>query len=120
MGTKLYSASDEWILIETDQVSIGITKYAADQLGDIVFIDLPSIGQMIEKDGAFGAVESVKAAADLYAPISGEVISVNQALLDAPELLNEDPEHTFIVTLKIDQLDIDGLMDESTYLNSKN
>jgi glycine cleavage system H protein len=119
MGTKWYSASDEWILVEVDQVSVGITQYAADQLGDIVFIDLPSVGQRIEKEGIFGAVESVKAAADLYAPLSGEVSSVNQALLDTPELLNQDPEHTFIMTLKIDQLDIDGLMDEATYLASK-
>jgi len=119
MGTKWYSSSDEWILVEVDQVSFGITQYAADQLGDIVFIDLPSVGQRIEKEGVFGAVESVKAAADLYAPISGEVISVNEALLDAPELLNQDPEHTFIMTLKIDQLETEGLMDEATYLASK-
>ena len=119
MGTKWYSSSDEWILVEVDQVSVGITQYAANQLGDIVFIDLPSVGQRIEKEGVFGAVESVKAAADLYAPISGEVISINEALLDAPELLNQDPENTFIMTLKIDQLETEGLMDEATYLASK-
>jgi glycine cleavage system H protein len=120
MSKKLYSASDEWVLIEGLKATIGITHYAQDQLGDIVFIDLPQIGKFVELEGSFGAVESVKAAADLYAPIKGKVISVNERLLASPELLNKSPEDTFIIELEIDiNTDISHLMTHDAYLASK-
>jgi glycine cleavage system H protein len=120
MSKKLYSTSDEWILIEGNNAKIGITHYAQEQLGDIVFIDLPSIGKLLEKESAFGAVESVKAAADLYSPLKGQVIHVNEALLTSPELLNQAPEETFIIELAIDpSIDVSHLLSLDDYLASK-
>jgi glycine cleavage system H protein len=120
MSTKLYSTSDEWVLIDGSKATIGITHYAQEQLGDIVFIDLPQIGTSIVLESAFGAVESVKAAADLYAPISGTITAVNTDLLASPELLNAHPEETFIIELSIDKdADISHLMTLDRYLASK-
>lgn len=120
MSKKLYSSSDEWILIEGQKAKVGITEYAQHQLGDIVFIELPEIGDFIEKDGTMGAVESVKAAADLYCPVAGTVLSVNSDLIDQPELLNQNAEETFIVELTIDDnTDLSHLMSEQDYLASK-
>jgi glycine cleavage system H protein len=86
-----YSKEHEWVKVEGDEATIGITDHAQDQLGDIVYVDLPSVGQQIEQFKTFGVVESVKAASDLYAPISGEVVGVNSDLGSAPERVNEDP-----------------------------
>ena len=120
MSKKLYSSSDEWILIEGQTAKIGITEYAQQQLGDIVFIELPEVGTSIQKDGTMGAVESVKAAADLYSPVAGKVLNVNEALIDQPELLNSAAEDTFIVELSIDEtIDVSHLMNEEDYLASK-
>jgi glycine cleavage system H protein len=120
MSKKLYSSSDEWILIEGQTAKIGITEYAQQQLGDIVFIELPEVGTTIEKDGSMGAVESVKAAADLYSPVAGKVTAVNEALIDQPELLNASAEDTFIVELSIEaSTDLSHLMNEDAYLASK-
>ena len=87
-----YSAQDEWARIEGggDRVAVGITDYAQQQLGDIVFVELPAVGTALTRAAAFGVIESVKAVSDLYAPISGEVIAVNDALTGRPELVNED------------------------------
>lgn len=120
MSKKLYSSSDEWVLIEGQTATIGITNYAQEQLGDIVFIELPELQTSLEKDGIMGAVESVKAAADLYSPLQGTVIEVNQSLIDEPELLNEAAEDTFIVKISIDDsVDLSHLMTKETYLESK-
>lgn len=120
MAKKLYSTSDEWILIEGNTATIGITNYAQDQLGDIVYIELPELEIVIEKDGVMGAVESVKAAADLYCPVSGKVIEVNDQLVDEPEKLNDDAENTYIVKIEIDPtLDTSHLLSEEDYLASK-
>jgi glycine cleavage system H protein len=120
MSKKLYSTSDEWVLIEGNQAHIGITDYAQTQLGDIVFLDLPKIGKTLLKDDVFGAVESVKAAADLYSPIPGTIKAINEALVEQPELLNQAPEETFIVTLEIDpSIDLSHLMNLEDYLSSK-
>jgi glycine cleavage system H protein len=86
-----YTKSHEWIRIEGEEATIGITDYAQDSLGDVVYVDLPEVGASYEADTSFGAVESVKAASDLYMPVGGEVIAVNSELLDSPEILNEDP-----------------------------
>ncbi|MCB9138679.1 MAG: glycine cleavage system protein GcvH [Caldilineaceae bacterium] len=86
-----YSRDDEWVKVDGDQVTIGITDYAQDALSDVVYLELPEAGAAFNAGDIFGVVESVKAASDLYSPVSGEVIETNEALLDAPELVNDDP-----------------------------
>jgi glycine cleavage system H protein len=86
-----YTKTHEWIRIEGDTAVIGITDYAQDALGDVVYVDLPEVGASYEAGSSFGAVESVKAASDLYVPVGGEVMAVNSELLDTPETLNSDP-----------------------------
>jgi len=86
----LYSKSHEWVRIDGDEATVGISDYAQHALGDVVFAELPDVGRKLSKGESFGVVESVKAASDVYAPISGEVIAINEALLDAPETLNND------------------------------
>ena len=86
-----YLESHEWTTTDDDTVRIGITEFAQDELGDVVFVELPAVGDEIEAGSAFGVVESIKAVSDLYAPISGEVTAVNEALFDQPELVNDDP-----------------------------
>ena len=86
-----YSKEHEWVKVEGDEAVIGITDHAQDQLGDVVYVDLPAVGQQIEQFKTFGVVESVKAASDLYAPISGEVVAANTDLGSTPEKVNQDP-----------------------------
>lgn len=86
-----YTKTHEWIRIEGDEGTIGITDYAQNSLGDVVYVELPEVGVSYEAGDPFGAVESVKAASDLYVPVGGEVIAINDALVSAPELLNQDP-----------------------------
>mgnify|MGYP000291751335 FL=1 len=117
MGTK-YSTDHEWIeLKEEDEVVIGITDFAQEQLGDLVYIELPSIGDEITCGDNISVIESVKAASDLIAPVSGEVVDVNNQLEDEPELVSEDPmgEGWFIKVKLSDISELDDLMDESAY-----
>ena len=86
-----YSKEHEWVLVEDQIVTVGITEYAQEELGDVVYVELPEVGEKMVKDDPFGAVESVKAVSDLYAPISGAVLEVNDSLPDSPEMINEDP-----------------------------
>lgn len=86
-----YTKEHEWVRMDGDAAVIGITDHAQQELGDIVFVDLPKVGTQLQKGSALGSVESVKAVSDIYAPMSGEVIEINQALTDAPEILNSDP-----------------------------
>jgi glycine cleavage system H protein len=86
-----YTSDHEWVRIDGDTATIGITQFAADQLGDVVFVDLPAPGTSLEQFGTFGVVESVKAVSDLYAPLSGDVAEANAALSGTPELVNSDP-----------------------------
>ncbi len=86
-----YSKEHEWMLVEDQIVTVGITEYAQEELGDVVYVELPEVGEKVVKDDPFGAVESVKAVSDLYAPISGAVLEVNDTLPDNPEIINEDP-----------------------------
>jgi glycine cleavage system H protein len=112
-----YSKSHEWVRIEGNKAFVGISDYAQESLGAVVFVDLPSVGDSFSKDEVFGAVESVKAASDLLMPIKGKVTSVNEALLDQPELLNEDPYLNFILEVELESTpDLSSLMDASTYL----
>ena len=86
-----YTKDHEWVRVDGDEATIGITQYAADQLGDIVFVELPETGRTLEQFATFGVVESVKAVSDLFAPLAGEVVAANDALAASPELVNSDP-----------------------------
>lgn len=86
-----YTRDHEWALIEGNEATVGITEYAAEKLGDVVFVDLPEEGDTLDQGGTFGAVESVKAVSDLYSPLSGTVKEINRALGDSPEVINDDP-----------------------------
>jgi glycine cleavage system H protein len=115
--TVLYTADHEWLRIDGDVATIGVTDYAQTQLGDVVFVDLPKVGRVVKKAEAAAVVESVKAASDVYAPISGEVLEVNDALGADPSLVNSDPTGgAWFFKIKIaDRQELDGLMDESAY-----
>ena len=112
-----YTKEHEWVLIEGGTATVGITDYAQDQLGDIVFVELPAVGDKVSKEDAFGVVESVKAVSDIYAPLSGKVIEVNDDLPDDPEMLNEDPYGDgWVVKIEItDPTDLDDLLDAVAY-----
>jgi len=88
---RRYTKAHEWVRLDGNLATVGITKYAADQLGDVVFVELPEAGRALDQFAAFGVVESVKAVSDLYAPVAGDVAETNAALADAPELVNQDP-----------------------------
>jgi glycine cleavage system H protein len=96
-----YSKSHEWLLLEGDTATIGITDYAQNSLGDIVFVELPKIGQEIQAGSTFGSVESVKAVSDLYSPVTGNVIAINEALNDAPETINKAANDTWIIKVDV-------------------
>lgn len=112
-----YSKEHEWVRADGAQATIGITGFAADELGDIVFVELPEPGTQISQFGTFGVIESVKAVSDLYAPVSGEVVEVNEALRDRPELVNSDPygEGWIAKVTLSDTAELDGLMDAAAY-----
>lgn len=113
-----YTASHEWVLDNGDgTVTVGITDHAQELLGDVVFVELPDVGRDVTKGEEFSLVESVKAASDIYAPISGEVVAVNEALVDAPETLNESAfTDGWIAKLKLsDASELDGLLDANAY-----
>ena len=115
--TTLYTSDHEWLRIEGDVATIGITDYAQSQLGDVVFVELPKVGRSLKKAEAAAVVESVKAASDVYAPITGEVIEVNDALVAEPALVNSDAGgKAWFFKLKIaDKGELGGLMDEAAY-----
>jgi glycine cleavage system H protein len=115
--TTLYTADHEWLAVDGDTVTVGITNYAQEQLGDVVFIELPQVGRQLKKAEAAAVVESVKAASDVYAPISGEVLEVNDALAAEPALVNSDADgKAWFFKLKIaDKSELDGLMDADAY-----
>lgn len=111
-----YSKDHEWISVEGDVAVVGITNYAQVQLGDIVYVELPDVGMIAEKDEAICAVESVKTAAEVLTPVSGEVLEVNTELEDSPELINEDPYAAWIMKIQMaDISEADGLMSEEEY-----
>ena len=96
-----YTKDHEWIRISGDTAEIGITDYAQQQLGDVVFVDLPDVGRSLTAGQSFGSIESVKAASDLYAPVSGEVIAVNPQLKEHPEAVNKDPHATWMLKIRV-------------------
>ncbi len=115
-----YSASHEWLKAAGKTAKLGITDYAQDQLGDIVFVELPDVGESFEKDAEFGTVESVKAVSELYMPVSGEIVAINDALEDAPELVNNTPySDGWMIEIKLDDSsEMDALMDKDAYLST--
>ncbi len=118
MSELKYSKEHEWLKLEGEIATIGITKHAAEMLGDIVFVELPEKGSTVEKDGTAGVVESTKAASDIYTPVSGEVADINQKIVDDPSIINSDPEgKAWFFKLKIkDQSEINGLMNTDEYI----
>jgi len=112
-----YTKEDEWIRVDGDEATVGITDYAQDSLSDIVYLELPDVGDSFAMGDTFGVVESVKAAADLYMPLSGEVTAVNEALIDAPETVNADPYgEAWMIRLRMsDPSQLDDLMDAAAY-----
>lgn len=112
----LYSESHEWVKVDGDVAIIGVTDFAQSEMGDITYVDLPGEGDEVEKDADFGALESVKASSELYSPVSGTVAAVNEALEDAPELINEDPYANWIIKVKIsDTAELDSLLSAADY-----
>ena len=114
---RRYSLDHEWVLVDGDEATIGITEYAANQLGSIVFVDLPEAGETFESDEAFGEVESVKSVSELLLPVTGEIIAINEALEDAPETVNDDPYgEGWLVRVRMDnEADLKELVDAASY-----
>ena len=112
-----FTKDHEWITVDGDVATVGITAYAADQLGDVVFVEVPDVGKVVKTGGDLAVVESVKAASDVYAPISGEVVAANTELSDTPETVNEDPEgRGWFAKLKLaDPAEVEALMDRAAY-----
>ena len=117
MTTTLYTSDHEWLAIDGDVATVGITDYAQQQLGDVVFVELPKVGRSLKKAEAAAVVESVKAASDVYAPITGDVLEVNEALAAEPALVNSDAAgKAWFFKIKIaDKGELGGLMDEAAY-----
>ena len=117
MADVKYSEEHEWIRVEGDTGTIGITQYAQEQLGDVVFVEVPAAGRKVAKGEAIAVVESVKAASDIYAPVSGEVVESNAALADSPGDVNTEPmgKGWFFKIKLSNKADLDGLMDEAAY-----
>ena len=117
-GDRGYTEEHEWAMEAGSRVRVGITDYAQDQLGDIVFVEMPDIGDEFEKGDDFGSLESVKAVSELFLPISGTIVAINDALEDEPELLNQDPYENWLVEIEpADESELEELMSSSTYLD---
>ena len=111
-----YTKDHEWVRVSGTQAHVGITDYAQKQLGDVVYLELPDVGKTFKKGDVFGTIESVKAVSELYAPVSGEVVEVNTALKDKPELVNSDPHGSWMIVLKLaDPGEAGTLLDATKY-----
>jgi glycine cleavage system H protein len=112
-----YTKEHEWVRVDGDIATVGITRHAADQLGDIVFVELPAPGRSLEQFATFGVVESVKAVSDLFAPVGGEVVEANGALASTPEVVNSDPYGAgWMLRIRLaDAAQVDGLLDPAAY-----
>ena len=117
MSEKKFSKQHEWILVVGDIATVGITKHAAEMLGDVVFVELPEKGKSIEKEGQAGVVESTKAASDIYSPLAGEIVETNQSIVDDPAAVNKDPEgNAWFFKIKVkNKSDLDTLMNKADY-----
>lgn len=117
MAVTKYTEEHEWVRVEGDVATVGITQYAQEQLGDVVFVEVPAVGRKVAKGEACAVVESVKAASDIYAPVAGEIVEGNAALADSPGDVNAEPTGKgWFFKLKLaDKAELDGLMDEAAY-----
>ena len=112
-----YSDDHEWVQRTGETVKIGVSDYAQDQMGDIVFVEMPNVGDTLEKGDEFGALESVKAVSELFTPLSGEVVAVNDTLEDAPELVNKDPYGSWIIEIRPGlESEFDEMLSQDKYL----
>ena len=111
-----YTKDHEWIDVAGDSGKIGITDYAQQQLGDVVYVDLPEVGAKLKQGQSFGTIESVKAVSELYSPVSGEVVGVNTALKDKPETVNKDPHGSWMIAIQLTNAgEVGGLLDATQY-----
>lgn len=111
-----YSKDHEWLRVADGTGQVGITHYAQEQLGDVVYVELPEVGRVFAQGDQFGSVESVKAVSDLYCPVSGEVVEVNSVLENKPELINKDPHGNWMIVVKLSDLEeVDELIDADAY-----
>jgi glycine cleavage system H protein len=112
-----YTKDHEWVRVEGDEATVGITEYAAGQLGDVVFVELPDPGRTLQQFATFGVVESVKAVSDLFAPVSGEVSAANEALASSPELVNADPHGAgWMIRVRLSEpAEVEGLLEPAAY-----
>jgi len=117
MSEKKYSKQHEWASVEGDVATVGITKHAAEMLGDVVFVELPEKGKSVEREGQAGVVESTKAASDVYTPLTGEITETNKAIVDDPATVNKDPEgRSWFFKIKIkNKSELESLMSKSDY-----
>jgi glycine cleavage system H protein len=113
-----YTKDHEWVELSEDRAKVGITDYAQQQLGDVVYIELPDVGAKLKQGQSFGTIESVKAVSDLYSPLSGEVTEVNVALKDKPEAVNKDPHGSWMIVVKVtNRAEADALLDSTQYVD---
>jgi glycine cleavage system H protein len=110
-----YTKDHEWVRLSGDTVEVGITDYAQQQLGDVVFVDLPAVGTGVTAGAAFGSIESVKAVSELFAPVTGEIVAVNERLAQAPEDVNSRPHDMWMVKIRVASGATDGLLDSAQY-----
>ena len=116
--TIRYTEDHEWAAVDGETVRIGVSDYAQDQLGDIVYVEMPEVGDMFEKGDEFGTLESVKAVSELYLPMGGEVVAVNDALLETPEMINQEPYGSWIIEIRpTDPAEYDELMNAEDYVD---
>jgi glycine cleavage system H protein len=116
LNELLYSKDHEWVKVDGDKAYIGISDFAQHSLGEIVFVELPEVDSEFSKDEAFGVVESVKAASDLYIPVGGKVVEINEKLVDSPELVNEDAYGSWMIVVELsEKSELDGLLKADQY-----
>ncbi len=112
-----YTAEHEWVALDGDVATVGITDYAADKLGDVVYVDLPAVGTTVTADAVCGEIESTKSVGELYAPLSGEVVEINDAAVDDPSLVNAEPyEAGWLIKVKVDAAAVEALLDRAAYV----
>ncbi|GAA1470196.1 glycine cleavage system protein GcvH [Microbacterium thalassium] len=117
LNSLKYTAEHEWIALEGDTATVGITDYAADKLGDVVFVELPGEGDGVTAGDVCGEIESTKSVGELYAPLTGDIVAANDAVVDDPSLVNSDPfGEGWLIKITVDPAAVDGLMDRAAYL----
>ena len=117
LNSLKYTEEHEWIALDGDVATVGITDYAADKLGDVVFVELPAVGSDVTAATVVGEIESTKSVGELYAPLTGEVVEINEAAVDDPSLVNSDPfGDGWLVKLRVDAAAVDGLLDRAAYV----